>query len=39
MAASNMFHESPDQLTARIIDEHRAITSMIEELEAIESQL
>ena len=34
MAASTTLHEAPDQLSARTIDVHRAIVSLMEELEA-----
>jgi ferritin-like protein len=36
MAASTTLHEAPDQLTARTIDVHRAIMSLMEELEAVD---
>lgn len=34
--ASTTLHEPPDQLTARTIDAHRAIVSLMEELEAVD---
>ena len=36
MAASTTLHEAPDQLTGRTIDVHRAIVSLMEELEAVD---
>jgi ferritin-like protein len=33
---SNTLHEAPEQLTAQIIDHHRAIQSLMEELEAVD---
>ncbi|HKY09398.1 MAG TPA: encapsulin-associated ferritin-like protein [Candidatus Binatia bacterium] len=36
MPASTTLHESADELTAHTIDVHRAIVSLIEELEAID---
>jgi ferritin-like protein len=36
MAASTTLHEPADQLTARTIDMHRAVVSVIEDLEAID---
>jgi hypothetical protein len=34
--ASTSLHESPDELTPKTVDEHRAIVSLMEELEAID---
>lgn len=36
VASSTTLHEAPDQLAARTIDIHRAVVSLIEELEAID---
>lgn len=36
MPASTTLHESADELTAHTIDVHRAIVSLIEELEAVD---
>ena len=36
MPASTTLHEPSDELTARTIDMHRAIVSLIEELEAVD---
>jgi ferritin-like protein len=36
MAASTTLHEPPDQLTAHTIEIHRAIVSLMEELEAVD---
>ena len=36
MAASTTLHEAPDQLSVRTIDVHRAIVSLMEELEAVD---
>jgi len=36
MAASTTLHERSDQLTPRTVDIHRAVVSLIEELEAVD---
>jgi ferritin-like protein len=36
MPASTTLHEAPDKLSAQTIDFHRAIVSLIEELEAVD---
>jgi ferritin-like protein len=36
VASSTTLHEAPDQLTGRTIDIHRAVVSLIEELEAVD---